>query len=296
MPNRGSQKQDSLFPLPPPHPREPAVKCVQRPLWTENKAQLIERYLFYFVLVTKHGTYLDAFAGPQDSTKPESWSAKLVLENEPRWLRHFYLCDSSPEQIRYLQALKRAQPRLPNRHIRVLKGDCNEIIPRLLARSVIKPKEATFCLLDQRTFECKWSTVQALARYKTPKIELFYFLANAWLDRAFAAVKGTGTREIEEWWGGKDWRSMQGKSSWERGRLVAARFRTELGYASAKPWAIYGRPGGGRIMYFMIHATDHAKAPDLMRRAYEQAVQPKESTAQLLLELEPTAVRAAASR
>jgi hypothetical protein len=49
-------------------------------LWTGNKAMLIERYLYYFVLVTKHGTYIDGFAGPQDTDRPESWAARLVLE------------------------------------------------------------------------------------------------------------------------------------------------------------------------------------------------------------------------
>src|ERR1700730_5630268 len=51
-----------------------------RPLWTENKARLIERYLYYFVLITKHRTYIDGFAGPQHS--PENWAARLVLETE----------------------------------------------------------------------------------------------------------------------------------------------------------------------------------------------------------------------
>ena len=37
------------------------VKELERPLWTKNKAKLIERYLYYFVLVTKHGTYIDGF-------------------------------------------------------------------------------------------------------------------------------------------------------------------------------------------------------------------------------------------
>ena len=30
--------------------------------------------------------------------------------------------------------------------------------------------------------------------------------------------------------------------------------------------------GGGHVMYYMIHATDHDEAPKLMRRAYEQAI------------------------
>jgi len=33
------------------------------PIWTKNKAKLIERYLLYFVYITKHGTYID---GSQD--------------------------------------------------------------------------------------------------------------------------------------------------------------------------------------------------------------------------------------
>jgi hypothetical protein len=34
-------------------------------------------------------------------------------------------------------------------------------------------------------------------------------------------------------------------------------------------------------MYFMIHATDHPDAPHLMARAYDKAVQPKETPEQL---------------
>jgi hypothetical protein len=53
-----------------------------------------------------------------------------------------------------------------NRDIHIYHGDFN---------SKIDEKEATFCLLDQRTFECDWQTVEKLARYKKSgnKIELF---------------------------------------------------------------------------------------------------------------------------
>jgi hypothetical protein len=40
--------------LPPPQDRPMRFKPAQRPIWTENKAKLIERYLYYFVMVTKH--------------------------------------------------------------------------------------------------------------------------------------------------------------------------------------------------------------------------------------------------
>lgn len=74
--------------------------------------------------------------------------------------------------------------------------------------------------------------------------------------------------------GRPDWKSLRGLGAIARGELIASRFRSELGYKHAHPWPIYERPGGGRIMYFMVHATDHDEAPKLMWRAYHRAVEP----------------------
>jgi hypothetical protein len=63
--------------LPPPSDKPKLFKPARRPIWTENKAKLIERYLYYFVLVTKHGAYIDGFAGPQYEGKEDAWAAKL---------------------------------------------------------------------------------------------------------------------------------------------------------------------------------------------------------------------------
>lgn len=68
-------------------------------------------------------------------------------------------------------------------------------------------------------------------------------------------------------------------------RPLCKRFRDELKYVSAKPWPIYERQNGGKIMYFMIHATDHPEAPKLMSRAYGRAVLPAEPVEQLNLAL-----------
>jgi len=40
---------------------------------------------------------------------------------------------------------------------------------------------------------------------------------------------------------------------------------------------------GGRVMYYMIHASDHDDAPKLMNRAYGKALDIKESDEQLEL-------------
>jgi hypothetical protein len=55
-----------------------------------------------------------------------------------------------------------------------------------------------------------------------------------------------------------------------RAKLVAKRFEEELGYGKADVYPIHSERRGGRVMYHMIHATDHAEAPILMIRAYRK--------------------------
>jgi three-Cys-motif partner protein len=259
----------------------------QRPVWTQNKAKLIERYLRNFLFVTKHGTYIDGFAGPQEEdVETDNWAAKLVLTLEPRWLKHLYLFEEDLEQVARIRLMKRrADPEPLNRKhrdVRIIQGDVNVALPAFLEDHPIRSKEAVFCLLDQRTAECHWSTVETVARHKRKglKVEIFYFLANAWLPRAVANTTKDKAK-LDAWWGGRGWADVMKLDSYARGQCVAQRFTDELGYASAVPLPIYDKAGGRRIMYFMIHATDHPAAPYLMKSAYSRAVEPLETQAEI---------------
>jgi three-Cys-motif partner protein len=256
-------------------PAEPSLKKIDRPVSTANKAQLIMRYLKYFVYITRHGTYIDGFAGPQEERMCDTWAAKLVLESEPKWMRHFHLCDAKRAQVKFLQQMKASLTTSPYpRNIEIYEGNFNDKVNKVLKSGDITEKEATFCLLDQRTFECHWSTVEKLARFKKSdtKIELFYFLANSWQERAFAAQKKVHV--LAAWWGRDDWEKIRDMSRDDRRDAFVDRFKRELGYASVKAWPIYGRNTGGALMYYMIHATDHPEAPKLMSRAYAATVSP----------------------
>jgi three-Cys-motif partner protein len=289
--NNGDERQLHLLELPRSKNPEPKVKPINNPIWTENKAKLIERYLYYFVMITHHGTYIDGFAGPQEPDKPDMWSANVVLESEPKWLRHFYLFDNDKKQVDALKNLRANQPKRDSkgkkisREIEIYEGDFNTRVLEVLSSNSIKQKEATFCLLDQRTFECHWSTLTALANYKVNenKIELFYFLPIYWLDRALSAQKDITV--LKDWWGRDDWQKLHTMKTPDRVDAFVDRMKDELGYKSVKPWRIFKRQMGGSIMYYMIHATDHPQAPMLMRRAYEKAVMPKESFEQFNLKM-----------
>ena len=290
MPIPGDSEDDTLlFELPPKKVPQPAVNAIGRPIWTENKARLIERYLYYFVMVTKHGTYIDGFAGPQSAEHSYMWSARLVLESRPRWFRNFHLYDIDEKQVARLEEMVAGQPprdrsgKEPKRTVLVHQGDFNVLVSDLLGSGAIPEKEATFCLLDQRTFECHWATLESLARYKqngANKIELFYFLPSGWLDRSLNAVTKSH-QKVLAWWGRDDWRSLLGMNRYDRAQLFSDRIRKELGYWSVSHYPIYERADSTRIMYYMIHATDHPEAPKLMRRAYGKAVGPEETLGEL---------------
>jgi three-Cys-motif partner protein len=272
-------------------------KRVQQAIWTHNKAHFIAKYLQYFVQITKHGTYIDGFAGPQslDRAKDwnelvDEWAAALVLASEPKWLRQFFLCELSKHGVQALRKLEKSQPpaldkrgrKLP-RSIKVLPGDFNATVDQVLENEKISQKEATFCLLDQRTFECHWATVQKLAGYKKPphnKIELLYFLGVGWLHRAFSGIKDQV--KLEKWWGGADWRRLLDMSNYDAAELVRKRFEEELGYRSAAAYAVYDRDKGNRVMYYMIHGSDHDEAPALMVRAHHKAVRALPSEVQTI--------------
>ncbi len=282
--NMSTPKTEYLFDDLPIFARQSdTFKSLERPIWSENKAQLIARYLYYFVLITRHGAYIDGFAARQADGLGDNWSAKLVLKSEPKLLRDFWLCDLSKKGISELNEMVASVPVPKGRRVKVIAGDFNVSVDEILASGRIKPSTATFCLLDQRTFECRWETVRKLANFKeTNKIELFYFLGTGWMERALSAIRDT--HKVGAWWGKDDWSELKGMNGNERANQFCERFRNEFGYVHVTPWPIFKKGASGRTMYHMIHCSDHDEAPKLMWRAYRTATKAPEPVEQLKFE------------
>jgi three-Cys-motif partner protein len=265
--------------MPPENPQEAkrTFRQLDHHIWTESKANLIQHYLQGFVFVTHHGTYIDGFAGPQNPNKHKMWAAKLVVESRPRWLRHFFFFEQDQSKVKTLERMTSTQPQRaknePKRTFKTYPGDFNSNIHQMLSEFPVPDQEAAFCLLDQRTFECKWSSVQAVATHKRGgnKIELFYFLANSWMDRSISGLNDP-EGEMKKWWGDATWKKLIERRGIERGLYLAERFKTEFGYKYAYPFPIFGRKDGGKMMYFMVHASDHPDATPIMFRAYKKSV------------------------
>ena len=258
---------DLRFGKPRPRARKQPVD-IGAPLWTIDKSRLIDEYIHHFLLVTKHGVYVDLFAGPQQPSDMENWSVRRVLDRRTEgnpMIGHYAVCDNTPDQVQSLRDLSQKHSSFC-----VYEGDANERVDQMLNEAPITPKTACFCLIDQRTFECRWATVEAVARYKREgyKIEIFYFLAQGWIDRAWVSTKKEG--RLAEWWGNDDYERFRALQSIDRAYALCDRFRDELGYSYSDPFAIYEKGSGSRTMYYMIHASDHPAACNLMSRAYQR--------------------------
>lgn len=186
----------------------PALKMIaaaRAPAQTDAKARLIASYISKFQLITGGGLYIDGFAAPQKRDCLDAWTARRVLEIEPKRIRTFWLCDNEEEGLAHLRSLAEVHHRQPTfRRVFVYTGDFNENVERILKTGRIKHRSAVFALLDQRNTECHWSTVRKLAAYEgRTKIELLYFLGIGWLHRSLTQSKRPERLdEIDRWWGG----------------------------------------------------------------------------------------------
>jgi hypothetical protein len=92
--------------------------------------------------------------------------------------------------------------------------------------------------------------------------------AGSWIDRARAKKR---PELLQKWWGNPDYDAFFRLGGLQRALAMAKRFEVELGYQFANPWSIHERGNDGRIMYYMIHASDHHRAPGLMSEAHNAA-------------------------
>jgi three-Cys-motif partner protein len=145
-------------------------------------------------------------------------------------------------------------------------------LPAFLNGAPVREKEASFCLLDQRSTECAWETVRMIANHKGVsggnKIELFYFLPQGWIDRAIKSWRVDIEGKCRKWWGRDGVMEFLKLNSFNRGLTMARRFRDELGYKHSYPFPIQKEGEKGCIMFWMIHASDHDRATTLMTQAY----------------------------
>lgn len=276
--------------------------------WTQSKLQILEDYLAAFLtacsLRAKGAVYLDAFAGEgagRDRLTDAEFdgsariAAAAIANNESdfcfTYLRFVELNRGRADDIR-----SKFRADFPGRDIDVLPGDCNEVIPRLLAAM---PEEftwlPTFAFLDPFGIELRWDTIRALADHKRDhkyKVELFMLFATPAIMRIAgltpekalvdADIRLTGL------FGCNDWEPIvearrQHRIGGDQAReafvnVMRWRLVNDLGYQ--RTHILEFRNSRGGPLYHMVFATDHEAGDRIMANLYATAANRNQDMAQ----------------
>jgi three-Cys-motif partner protein len=261
--------------------------------WTEQKLDVLGDYLAAFTTASKKaGTtvYLDLFAG-QDKNVSRSrdehvirGSARRALDTAPPFsVLRFFELESKAGQLN--SALK---AEYPQRNFRVVPGNCNDKISEVLADLANFNWAPTFAFLDQQSTEVRWSTLEALARFKRPgkwKTEIWLLCASGLLPRGLRVraeeFDSSVAAQMTEMFGTESW--VDALTLTRDGRLTPAGFRAELtnlmrwrletvlGYKTTMVFKVTNT--GGSEIFDMIFATDHEVGEKVMGNIYSRAMQ-----------------------
>ena len=272
--------------------RDPVTEFREFHGWTLDKLDVFETYLKLYRRVAGGGAFIDAFAGTGHGVsttlgRDVQRDGSSIIAAKSGAFSSLHLIERGSNNLQMLRrAVGGLSDRLANR-IRTHRGDCNRVVPKLLASDELDATRPCFAFLDQESTQLNWDTVETLASWKTYeppptmtgrpkmcKVELWILfnshqaIYRLWphnrqkypesfspdtLDRVF------GSREA--WW-----------DLWENNEPASAlvfRFADQLrklGYQYVFP-QLFNDRSRGRPQYHMLHATDHPSAISFMRWA-----------------------------
>jgi len=143
-------------------------------LWTLIKLEVLKNYLEAYVKVFKNQdfytlVYLDAFAGSgtcRTSIGEIDGSAKIAL-NMPRFDEYIFI-EMDSNKVEELKELKK---QFPDKKIRIIEGDCNNEITKLIKQYNWKTTRA-LAFLDPYSMELSFDTLKLLS--STRAFDIWY--------------------------------------------------------------------------------------------------------------------------
>ena len=220
--------------------------------------------------------YVDCFAGPgqyeMDNT-PVEGSPVIAVREAVRLLQSghvkslsLHLVDDEPKHIESLKSRLEELERYPsNLDVNVKYADSRSFVPDLLKH--LGSELPTFFLIDPYGHPLPLSTIRTILRRQRTEalINLMWFQINRDLNNPKVESR------LNELFGTNDWRNapfihMHGP---EREKAFLAYFISQLGATYVLPFRIRydveDIQRGHRTKYYLLHASNHAKAVLLMK-------------------------------
>jgi three-Cys-motif partner protein len=239
--------------------------------------------------------YLDAFAGEGDGVDRLTGeeflgSARIALEaGNGTGFTNFRYFEQKEGRARALE--ERLREDYPGRNIKVVAGDSNETIRKVLEELRPLKWAPTFAFLDPDGMELEWETIAALADHKRGyrsdasgkpeyKVELWMLFPSAGLVRTLALEEGKMSAKDEaratRLFGSERWRAIYDarvaseidarQAREEYVNLMRWRLEHELGYQNTHAFEL--KNTAGVPVYHMIFATDNDAGNRIMSAIY----------------------------
>jgi three-Cys-motif partner protein len=255
--------------------------------WTKIKLEIVERYVSAFGTAcsgkARSWYCVDAFAGPginriRDTDELVWGTPILALEAVPSFDKCL-LMDNGDATIEALQA---RTLRFGDRAV-IRQGDCNtELIPAM--QEVITPKAPCLCVFDPEGPHLEHQTVEAVARFRRGQYRVEQlillpthtgFLRELFLERDLPAW---AERDLRRVYGNDDWRAIhqQRREGWITASEATTNYvrlygsgLERLGYRTVLDKEIRTQGDRGRLLYFLIFATDHPAGERIMNHIFD---------------------------
>lgn len=213
--------------------------------WSARKHRLLADYLSAYTTVMKGQSwcrngfhYIDAFAGTGRPLLRDAHEQRYidgsprVALSIPHPFTSYTFIEMESWRVERLQQLK---VEFPNRTIRVVQGDCNEVITERVTPRIRRDQfNRGFIFLDPFSINLAWSTIKEIAA--TGAIEIFLNFPTMALNRAVLHNRGdalsmTGVAQMNQMWGSEGWHDLiyeRRQGLWEASVLKKAPTRAEL--------------------------------------------------------------------
>lgn len=256
--------------------------------WTRNKLNILKDYLPAFCQASRSSSeiiYLDLMAGePENIGKGIDelfdGSPRLAMQVNPGFTKLVF-CERDPKKSNDLRS--DLASRFPNdQRWRVVEGDCNIEIDKILNPLAHISWAPTFAFVDQQAAEVTWETLRKVADFRSrgKKTELWILMSPAMIIKGVSGTNADGfANQVDLLYGNNSWRRVL--TARQRDVISPEDFRVEmvnlfrwnlqniLGYAITA--RIPMRMTNNIALYDMVFATDHPVGQKIMTELYRSA-------------------------
>jgi three-Cys-motif partner protein len=235
--------------------------------WTRDKLKILTQYLSGYLGATTRALeriYVDAFAGPglnhlKGRNLTIDGSPLIALDasasNGTKFDRLFFI-ERDPATAAELRDVLSTRDQA--KRATVIAGDVNEELPKLITKLAVQ--SPTFVFVDPEGIEPRWTTIEAIAPWRTELLINFPF--------GMSINRNLDSAKVTAYFGTDRWRDL-GPSPGAMLRLYKERL-AELGYTYAPEDDRLVKTSRGQRLYYLVHVSKVPVAKKIMRWVFDQ--------------------------